>query len=245
MIPKVIHKVVIVDGGKIPTFPDGMKKALETWYRMNPGYKVKMYSGDDCVNYIKEHFDDDVLEVYNTLKPYAFKSDLMRQLVMYQEGGWYTDTRMICLRPLDILNQQNKDFYACIDTPQRQMCIANGFIGSIPGHPISKKMIDIITWNVKQRHYGVDVLCPTGPGSYINACIDYVRENSEKCMIGQHVIENGEQFMDFGDVRFIKVKYNNAKGADNTDMKGTNDYGDMWRKRDVYLIAPNSNMSLE
>ena len=88
MIPKIIHKIVLVDDGKIPTFPDGMKKALETWYRMNPGYKVKLYSGDDCVNYIKEHFDDDVLEAYNTLKPYSYKCDLMRHLIMYQEGGW-------------------------------------------------------------------------------------------------------------------------------------------------------------
>ena len=57
MIPKVIHKVLIVDDGKLPELPDGMKKALETWYRVNPGYKIKMYSGDDCVSYIKEHYD--------------------------------------------------------------------------------------------------------------------------------------------------------------------------------------------
>ena len=34
MIPKVIHKVILVDGGKIPDLPDGMNKAVETYYRM-------------------------------------------------------------------------------------------------------------------------------------------------------------------------------------------------------------------
>ena len=95
-------------------------------------------------------------------------------------------------------------------------------------------MIDIILWNVEHNHYGVDCLHPTGPGVYINACIDHVRMFPEKCMIGKHVIENDEQFMDFGNVRMIKVKYNNAKGADNSDIKGTNDYGEMWRNWDIY-----------
>lgn len=26
-----------------------------------------------------------------------------------------------------------------------------------------------------------------------------------------------------------------CKGADNSDIKGTNDYGEMWRNRDVYI----------
>ena len=47
-----------------------------------------------------------------------------------------------------------------IDTPQQQLCMTTGFIGSIPKHPISKKMIDIILWNIDQMHYGMDCLAP-------------------------------------------------------------------------------------
>ena len=234
LVPKIIHKIIIVDDGKIPKFTDGMKGAIETFYRMNPDYKMKIYSGDDCVKYIKEHFDDEILEAYNCLKPYAYKSDLVRQLILYNEGGWYTDIRMVDLQPLDLLNKQGKEFYACFDSPQQQLCMCNGFIGVTPKHPITKKMIDLILWNIKQKHYGVDCLNVTGPASYMNACVDYMRFNGEKCMIGKHLIENNEQFMDFGNLRFIKVKYNNAKGADNTDTSGTNDYGVMWRAGNVY-----------
>ena len=243
MIPMVIHKVFIVDGGKVPPLPDGMKKALETWYRMNPGYKVKIYSGDDCVAYIKEHFDDEILMAYHALKPYSYKCDLMRHLIMYNEGGWYTDARMICYKPLDELDVLGKEFYVCIDTPQRQLCMTTGFIGSIPKHPISKKMIDIILWNVANKHYGIDCLAPTGPGAYINACIDHVRKFPHTCLIGKHVIDNGEQFIDFELGRFAKVKYNNARGADNSDLVGTNDYGEMWRNWDVYLNNDLTNSS--
>jgi len=232
MIPGVIHKIMIVDDGKFPVLSDGMKKALETWYRMNPGYKVKMYSGDDCIAYIKKHFDDEVLEAYKTLKPYAYKSDLMRQLILYNEGGWYSDMRQICLESIETLNARDKEYYTSLDLPinNLHLYMYNAFIGSIPKHPISKKMIDLIVWNVKQRHYGLECLFPTGPGAYMNAAIDYVRSYPEKCMIGHHT----SVFINFGGVNFIKCKYNNAKGADNTDTKGTNDYGEMWRNRDIY-----------
>jgi hypothetical protein len=233
VIPKVIHKVIIVDGGEMPDMPEGMKKALETWYSMNPGYKVKLYSGKDCEAYIQEHFDEEILDAYRTLKPYAYKSDLMRQLILYKEGGWYSDIRQVCLEPLDIINNMNHEYYTSVDCPPNQLCMYNAFIGSVKEHPISKKMIDLLIWNVKQRHYGIDCLYPTGPGAYMNAAIDYVRANFGKCMIGQHT---SDEHVVFGDKRILKCKYNNAKGADNSDIEGTNDYGVMWRERRVYLL---------
>ena len=234
MVPLLIHKIIIVDGGDLPKLPEGMRNAIETWMRLNPGYKMKFYSGNDCIEYITKHFDKDVLDAYNALKPYSYKCDLMRHLILYNEGGWYTDARMICYEPLDTLSSTNKEFYACVDTPQQQLCMTTGFAGSIPKHPISKKMIDIILWNVKHQHYGMDCLAPTGPGAYINACVDHIRKFPERCQIGRHVIEHGEQFIDFSNCRFAKVKYNNAKGADNSDIPGGNDYGEMWRNWDVY-----------
>ena len=231
-IPKVIHKIIIVDEGNIPTMPEGMKKALETWYRMNPGYKLKIYSGDDCVEYIKKHFDDEVLKAYNTLKPYSYKCDLMRHLILYNEGGWYSDIRQVCLEPLNTLSNLNREYYTSLDCPPNQMCMYTAFIGSVKEHPISKKMIDLLLWNVKQRHYGIDCLYPTGPGAYMNSAIDYVRAYPEKCVIGQHT---SDEHVVFGGTRVLKCKYNSAKGADNSDLGGTNDYGIMWMNRDVYV----------
>ena len=231
MIPKVIHKIIIVDDGKMPKLSNGMKTALETFYRMNPGYKIKLYSGNDCVNYIKLYFDDKVLKTYNAIKPYAFKCDFMRQLILFNEGGWYSDIRQVCLEPIDKLNAISKEYYTCMDSEINPNCMYNAFIGSIPHHPISSKMIDLIIWNVSHKHYGLDCLYVTGPGAYMNACIDYIRHNGNMCCIGKHTMD---EYIKFGDIKFMKCKYNDARGADNSDLSGTNDYGDMWRKRNVY-----------
>lgn len=231
MIPKVIHKIIIVDDGKLPKLPNDMKIALETFYRMNPGYKIKLYSGDNCVDYIKKYFDDKTLQVYNALKPYAFKCDFMRQLILFNEGGWYSDIRQVCLQPIDKLNELSKEYYTSLDSEINPNCMYNAFIGSIPKHPISSKMIDLIMWNVSHQHYGLDCLYITGPGAYMNAAIDYIRQRGNVCCIGRHTID---EHIKFGELKFIKCKYNNARGADNTDISGTNDYGDMWRNWKVY-----------
>jgi len=235
LIPKVIHKIVINENGTLPKLPDGISNSFESFYRLNPDYKVKLYSGEDCVKYIKDHYDEGILKLYNKLKPFSYKCDLMRHLILYNEGGWYSDMRQVCLEPLDVLNDTKFEYYTSVDCPPNQNCMYTAFIGSIPKHPISKKMIDILKWNIEHEHYGWDCLYPTGPGAYMIACIDYVRLYSNKCFIGQHTIdENNEEYVRFNNKRIIKCKYNNARGADNSDMEGTNNYGEMWLNRNVY-----------
>ena len=234
-IPKVIHKILITDNGQLPELPKKFQDAIDTWQEKNPGYTIKLYSGNDCVRYITENYHKSILEAYMKIKPYAFKCDFVRQLILYNEGGWYTDARMVCLQPLDLLYPNNKPICTCIDRPQAYPCMYNGFIGVIPGHPVTQKMIDLIMWNVQHKHHGIDCLQPTGPGGFMNACIDHFRFNEEGYMMGEHVIEDDEQYIKFGEIRMVKVKYNDLKGGDNSDISGGNDYGEMWSNGDVYL----------
>lgn len=238
MIPKIIHKVIIVEDGKLPKLPEGWRRAIETWYKMNPGYKVVLYSGDDCIEYIKKYFDDDILKSFIMLKSYAYRCDFFRHLLLYNEGGWYTDSRMVCMESLDTLMRQNKEYYTSTDLPINVPCMCIGFIGSIAKHPISKKMIDLVMLNIKHRHYGINPLYPTGPCTYINASIDYIRFHPDKCSIGKRITENGSTYIEFGDCRILRVKYNDAEGGDNTDIKGTNNYNTLWYSRDVYDDVP-------
>ena len=233
VIPRTIHKICITSDGKIPLLPEGLKGALETWYRKNPGFKVKMYSGDDCVQYIREHYDEKILQAYLKLKPYTYRCDFARHLILFKEGGWYSDLRQVCLEPLEELYTHGREYYTSIDCPPNQMCMYTAFIGCVPAHAISKKMIDLVMWNIEHEHYGLDCLYPTGPGAYMNAAIDYIRDHSKDVAVGQHT---SDEHVTFAGQRFLKCKYNDAKGGDNTDIAGTNDYGAMWRARDVYTI---------
>ena len=47
-----------------------------------------------------------------------------------------------------------------------------------------------------------------------------------------------EEYMVFGREKWIRQKYNDAQGADNTDIKGTTHYGDLWRSWQMYQQGP-------
>ena len=227
MIPRVIHKIIIVDGFELPKILP-FQQAIDTFKL--PGYELKLYSGNDCIEYIKKHYDQRILDAFNKVKPFAYKSDFFRFLVLYQEGGWYSDMRQVCLENIESLNKTGHEFYCSADCPPNEKCMYNAFIGSIPKHPITKKTFELICWNIEHEHYGQDCLYPTGPGAFISGSIDYIRQHPDRCFVGRHLIGNGnKEFVVFGKTILIQCKYNNAQGADNSDLKGTNNYGEMWR----------------
>lgn len=232
MIPKVVHKVVLVDSMKLPdSIP--FQGAIDSFKK--PGYTVKVYSGEDCIEYIKKNFDERILTAFIKVRPYSFKCDLFRYLVLYKEGGWYSDMRQVCLENLDELDSSNHEFYCALDAPPNERCMYTAFIGSVPGHPILKKTFELICWNIEHEHYGEGCLYPTGPGVFMSGSIDYIRRHPEKCNIGRHIlIRDNHEVVAFGKKAIVQCKYNNARGADNSDIKGGNDYGEMWRNWTVY-----------
>jgi len=240
MIPKQIHKIVITDDGNIPPLPEPMNEAMQTFKDLNPEYKHKLYSGKDCIKYINEHFKDDpeILKCFLAFKPNAYKCDVFRIIVLYNEGGWYSDSRQVCYQSLDILNNADKEFYCVVDAPINPNCVTQAFIGSVPKHPILKKYIEIIKFNVKHKHYGIDCLFPTGPGAFMQAAVDYLRKNHEKCMVGRNMIDNQKQsFFCFDNQVFIKHKYNSPSvGGIFSDIPGGNNYGEMWKNWDIYNL---------
>ena len=235
MIPKVIHKVIIVDGNKIPPLPQPMMEAMKTFQEKNTTYVHKLYSGDDCENYIKTNFDIKTLNAFLKLKPYSYRADLFRFLVVYNEGGWYSDSKQVCLESLAEL-QSEKDFVVSLDAAINPNCLFTAFFGSVAKHPILKKCIDIILFNIEHEHYGLDCLYPTGPGVFMQGAIDYLRRFPEKCLVGRHIIDNQNQsFICFDKKIFLKHKYNSPpQGGIYSDVPGGNNYGEMWANLNVY-----------
>lgn len=237
MIPKKIHQILIVDGLETPTsLPDQYKHAMDSWKLMNPGYEYTMYNGMDCKRFIKEHYNKRYLRLFNKIRPYAFKCDFVRMLILNKVGGWYADSRQVCLAKLDILESLGREFYSSMSVPPNNYYMCNSFVGVIPEHPIIKKYIEMMCWNIENDHYGGEPLWPTGPALFIQAAVDYVRRNRDKTVIGNQVRGKipHQEFIVYDNKPFVLRKYNNAKGADNSDLEGTNNYGDMWKNWDVY-----------
>lgn len=78
--------------------PPKMEENVEYIKKTNPDCVVHLYDDDDCYNFIKKHFDKSVVDAYDCIMPGAYKADLWRYCVLYQNGGIYMDIK---LRPVN------------------------------------------------------------------------------------------------------------------------------------------------
>ncbi|CRG89479.1 hypothetical protein PISL3812_06515 [Talaromyces islandicus] len=78
-----------------------------TWIQKNPGHRYEVLTDGNDLYYVETHFGPmglnrlDIVNVYRSLTAKIIKADLLRYLVMYVEGGVYTDIDVEALRPID------------------------------------------------------------------------------------------------------------------------------------------------
>lgn len=70
---------------------------------MNPGYQYSLLGSKAADDFVNKHFSDShsILEVYHALQDPGMKTDLLRYLVMFIEGGVYSDLDTWALRSVD------------------------------------------------------------------------------------------------------------------------------------------------
>ena len=169
-IPNVIHKVLITHSKKHDDIPNNIQEAHDSWRKLNPGYELRFYDGETCEKYIEEHFGKEHIDCYNNIAAYSGKCDFFRYCVLYNEGGWYTDWKMVCLKPLDEIKKPGVKWYSFNDNVAEIFLnftdnnMQTAFLGSVKGHPILKDAIESVMYNTKHKVYGNNVLDATATG---------------------------------------------------------------------------------
>lgn len=128
MIPKKIHYCWFGRGEK----PKLAQKCIASWKRFCPDYEV--------IEWNEDNFDihqNAYLEMCYQQKKYAFLSDYVRLLVVYQYGGIYMDTDVELLCPLDPLCGNTAYFGF-----ENDLYIASGLgFGAEKQHPAIRQML--------------------------------------------------------------------------------------------------------
>jgi mannosyltransferase OCH1-like enzyme len=169
---------------KIKDLPPKMKECVERLKRMNPKFKHYLYDNNDCMEFIKNNFDKDVLEAYNNLVPGAYKADLWRYCILYKKGGIYLDIKYSNLDKFDLIEMIDKEYYVK-DLPQSGNGVYNAFLICKAGNQKLLKCINKIVENVKNKYYGTGSLEITGPLLMKNFFTENEINNFE-LTIGEH-----------------------------------------------------------
>lgn len=139
MIPKIIHHTWLSgDPEKFNLVYGGFR---DSWKEKNPDYELKLWDVKAIVNHPKAFLFPETVSLLTSNIPYINKSDLARFMVLWLEGGIYSDTDVICWKSFDDL-LYCESFAAISYTPNY---VGNAIMGSVKENKLMKEICYALT----------------------------------------------------------------------------------------------------
>jgi mannosyltransferase OCH1-like enzyme len=180
----------------------------KSWTDQNPEFRYEILTDNNDVLYVETAYGPnglnrpDIVHMYKLINTKIIKADVLRYLVMYAEGGVYTDIDVEALRPISRFipqhyNEKDIDMVIGVEIDQPEF-INHPILGqkcasfcqwtfmSKPRHPIMLKLVEkIMAWLVETaRRQNVpisearlsfdDVITGTGPSAFTEVILNYI-----------------------------------------------------------------------
>ena len=179
MISKIIHQTWKTKN--IRLYSDGITGVIsqDSWRRHFPNYQYKLWTDSDILKLIKEKYKF-TLEAYQGLNKQIKRADLARYIILFDQGGIYSDLDFISRQPFSEKLIDEYDFigykaYRGYFNTQRQIyetmdrgtpnawVLGQAFFGCRKGYAPLMKTIESIVSNYKSCEHP---LLHTGPEKF-------------------------------------------------------------------------------
>jgi alpha 1,6-mannosyltransferase len=89
--------------GGIASFDDFDREAIGTWTKLNQKWRHEIVTQHSAESYVRERFSErpDIVEVFTDLQDPILRADMIRYLLLLEEGGLYSDLDTKSLKPID------------------------------------------------------------------------------------------------------------------------------------------------
>lgn len=173
----------------IRTIPENMKNNYDKLVSNNPEFTCHLYDNNSSYEFIKTHFDTDVLEAFQKLKPYSYKSDLFRFCYIYINGGIYVDIKYNCVDDFRFIQLVNKE-YLVSEPLGIQTCL----IILKPNNQLLLNCIHNIVKNTREHFYS---FTPLWTGPYLLSEQYKILYNDDSIKIDRELLWNISDHMQY------------------------------------------------
>ena len=245
MANKNIHQIFITENNE--PLPDLLLDASKTLINSFPEHNYTLYNLEMLEDLIRDDFGKEAIEAFCKLRPHAYKSNFGSYCLMYKLGGWYSD---ISIKILKGVKLSNCNFLGFIDRGAGYTLpnsipypIQSSFFYSKENNKIFAKAIDLVIENCNNKFYGRSPSCPTGSGVLGRAYAMTGISNGD--IIGEftsltphYEYKNTSFILPNGEIIALHKNawYPESHGLelDSFGGKGTNNYLDLYKKREIY-----------
>jgi mannosyltransferase OCH1-like enzyme len=225
----------------IKQLPEKMQENVDRMRIVNPEFNIQLYDDNDCREFIKNNFLEDILIAFDTLKPGAYKADLWRLCILYINGGIYIDIKLNCINNFKFIALTEKEHFV-IDTPDHwkegEIGLWNGLMVAKPKNILLLRCINKISKNVKNKNYDFNLLYPTGPGLLGEEYIKMLKENKSTLELELNKLDlcldisTGKYYIIFNNVAIL-TSYKEYRTEQKLFAK-TQHYGEIYFCKQIY-----------
>ena len=238
----IVQIYISNDNGHPPKILEGPIASVKQCF---PTYSYQLYDGESLRAFIAHHFEPEVVDAYDKLRPYAYKADLGRYCLLFQHGGWYADISIMMRQAVGSVDPAiDLVYFSDLGdgiVPGRNLFdVSNSLLYSRPRSTVLEQTIHTVVRHCKEGYYGPSIYSPTGPavlgaaianhaehlnkvsGHLIALTPNHPRRNLSFVLPdGQIIALFKKGWMDPNDVLFGK-------------REGTNNYADLWAQSRIY-----------
>ena len=216
--------------------PARIVRNIESFKDSHPGLEHHLFNLETGRDFINKNFGTDVLTTFDSLRPLAYKADLLRYCLLYELGGIYADLSLYFHASALSFDKNAKIFVYRDVISRAPWIISNSLIVTVPKMLVFDSCIQVIINNHKNDYYGVNALCPTGPnlfGSVLAATTDLVElASGEAIRISRSENHSYAYLNSSGDVVAVAVKKGPGLGSLGSAIQ--ENYNDFYNAREIY-----------
>lgn len=217
--------------------PPKMRECIDTLKRQNPEFVHHLFDDNDCREFIRDNYNKEIVNAYDSLVPGAYKADLWRYCILYKKGGVYIDIKFKCANNVKLIDFIHQEKFV-EDKPQNgERGIYNGIMICEKGDRRLLKAIYMIVNNVNEKYYGTTPLSPTGPGLLGKIFTNDEFNNTEMKFIADTTnihINESHKIINKKDNNIIFVMYPEYRREQLLYSDISPHYDNLWKSKKIY-----------
>lgn len=236
-----VHQIILNDQDDKELSPF-VEMSVET-IRSKISGSYRLWGREELEELMRNEYGQEVVSAFRKMRPYAYKSNLGRYVLLHQFGGWYFDLTMRIDPMVGEINFDTDTELLAFRELQQYTRSSHSVATSVlwaasPGHPVYSKAIEYVLRNCREEYYGACSNSVSGPNLLgeamaANRCNDKIMWGDVMELTPSPVNQNKAWVMPDG---FILAWNKPALGGDIASLgqKGSNNYNDFWNDRSVY-----------
>lgn len=174
-IPPLIHFIWL--GSPLPVHA---KEIVDSWASHHPGFTIKIWTDEDAKAF--PWSKESSKKAFDLAPTYAGKADILRLEILFQLGGIYSDTDVICLKPFHDLIVQGCTFFGGLELNQvweeygKPLYVGTAVMGAAKGSQVIGWCIDNFKPSL-EKGPSSDIILKGGPGLLSQSCSSNLNED--------------------------------------------------------------------